>query len=284
MVITRLIGGLGNQLFQYAAGRALALDHGQPLLLDVSFMRFFPERQFQLNAYDIDAQVHDDPDADELRLRDIELNRKACAEQFGAELIEESQTAPSDVLAQVAQAEHVYLAGYWQKPRHFDHHAQVFRDEFTPRELSDSVRADAERLNAHPAVSLHVRRGDYVADPHVAERLGCLDVDYYFRAIDELARRGVDDPSIHVFSDEPEWCSRHLSLPADFSVMPEGRSPVEDLHLLANCTHSVTANSSFSWWGAWLKARDGLTITPNAWYRSDELDTSELRAEGWISV
>ena len=144
----------------------------------------------------------------------------------------------------------------------------------------------AAEIAACNAVSLHVRRGDYAADPVVTSMHGLCPLDYYDRAVEYVLGR-VSDPAFFLFSDDPDWVREHLKLRGSVSVVDHNGpdSGSEDLRLMSLCRHHIIANSTFSWWGAWLDPRpDKLVIAPKRWFADESLDTSDLLPAGWVKL
>ena len=179
------------------------------------------------------------------------------------------------------------LEGYFQSERYFEDAAEAIRAGFTPP-AEESGRLDAlaaRLLPPGPKLSLHIRRGDYT-NPATMAFHGLMGPDYYARARRLIAER-TGPSAVCVFTDDPEWVRANLELPADSVFVSEHtRSAVEDLILMSRCSHHITANSSFSWWGAWLNPKpDKVVVTPACWFQpAAGLDTSDLRPAGWLQA
>jgi hypothetical protein len=246
-------GGLGNQLFQYAAGRALALHMGAELYLDVSQYRYSQNRPFLLGAFNVTCLIDwlqtGGPGAGTVVERQGALNEELHAAQPGT-----------------------YFKGYWQNEAYFEAIAPTLRREL--QFVTPPTPANArmlERIAQTNAVAVHVRRGDYVRDSHEAAIFASCSPRYYADAAAKLIGSGVRSPTFFIFSDEPDWARAHLQLPGR-SVLVDlncDATSYEDLRLMAACRHHIVANSTFSWWGAWLNPRpDKIVIAPRTWYLS----------------
>ncbi len=290
MITVRLIGGLGNQMFQYAAGRALALRRGVPLRLDLGWYADQPPqdtpRAYELDVFRCDAEV----EKVVVRLREprtrLGLARVRLGEALGrrSKLLRQQGTGFDARVLDAPDGTH--LVGYWQSERYFQDAADHVRRDFTPRDApSDhAVVLDAAIRSAPNAVSLHVRRGDYLTNPHALRYHGVLDVDYYRHAV-ELVTARVGDVALFVFSDDPDWCEEELVLGYPTTVVrAAGRPAWEDLALMSACRHHVIANSSFSWWGAWLGDRGGVVVAPKRWAIDAGADFTAVYAEGWLTA
>ena len=161
----------------------------------------------------------------------------------------------------------VYLSGYWQSERYFEPYASVIREHLVPREsMSEKNTALKQRMQATQSVSVHVRHGDYQS----AAYTGFFAIQppaYYRRAINSLRER-LDNPTFFFFSDNISWCKQAFAdQQAVFVDHNSGEQAYWDLLMMANCQHHIIANSSFSWWGAWLNPRpDKLVIAPQQWF------------------
>ncbi|HEY2374035.1 MAG TPA: alpha-1,2-fucosyltransferase [Gaiellaceae bacterium] len=180
----------------------------------------------------------------------------------------------------IGAADGVLLVGYWQSEAYFSDARDVIRSELRFPGLS-SAYTQSESTVANPsAVSVHVRRGDYVTSPQTNAVHGALGVDYYRRALAHVANR-VSKPSFIVFSDDPEWVERELARELPLTVV-SGGDPVQELGLMSRCTHHVIANSSFSWWGAWLGEREGsVIVAPERWFADPNVETRDIVPARW---
>ncbi|MCX7010449.1 MAG: alpha-1,2-fucosyltransferase, partial [Kiritimatiellaeota bacterium] len=286
MIIVRLMGGLGNQMFQYACGRALALRTGHKLVLDPSDIvglsspgapRRYSLQDFQLSVR-VSATAALPGLLDQVRRR-LGLRMRAVPQ-----LVQEPHIPHAPALFPAHFAK-VMLRGYWQSEKYFLDHAAVIRRDFTlpPARLAQLDPPLRRQVEATASVSLHIRRGDYAQDPGVSRVLGVCPLDYYQRAVACLASR-VPAPEFFVFSDDPAWVRANLRLDYPLHLVSDGqRRPSEELTLMAHCRHHITANSSFSWWGAWLNPRpDKLVCAPRIWFRDPTLDARDLVPDTWL--
>ncbi len=297
IVVVRLIGGLGNQMFQYAAGRALALRCGAALKLDTSgFARPGTDtpRHYELDAFPISASIAtaEDLACFGLPQRPLPRWRRALrrllpemAKASGCGVYRERSFGFDPGLGHLRPP--LYLDGYWQSEKYFADCADVLRREFTPQApLEPANAALAARIDQVNAVSLHVRRGDYVSDPKTSRYHGTCSIDYFCRAVDYVAAR-VADPHLFVFSDDREWATANLRLPIPTTVVdvnPPDRG-YRDMQLMARCRHHVLANSSFSWWGAWLDpSPDKIVVAPHRWFAVADAESEDRLPQAWVRV
>jgi len=179
--------------------------------------------------------------------------------------------------------------GYFQSERYFEAHADVVRAELTPARPPDPQNARwLAEIAAEPrAVSLHVRRGDYVRNAKFAAHHGTCTPAYYDRALAYVTEQIGAAPVIYVFSDDPEWVRANMQLPCDVRVVGHNDASrnVEDLRLMSACRHHIIANSSFSWWGAWLNPRrDKVVAAPAMWFADPTSVNPDIWARGWQRI
>lgn len=283
MIISNLTGGLGNQLFQYAAGKALAMRHGVSYKLDISAFNTTSLRHFDLQHFQMQPVF---ATADEInRLVPATLLQKAW--QYAIPLSKRTYYRERYFhfdKSVMRLGAHVYLKGYFQSEKYFLPAKDSIRNEFTFREESiRHVKEFAATLLRGTSVSVHLRRGDYTSDPASAAYHGVLDTDYYHQAVSLLLAK-FPDASFYVFSDDIQRARNYFPFPhATFVSGNISRNHLEDLYLMSRCRHHIIANSSFSWWGAWLNPNpEKLVIAPKKWFDKGPQDTYDLYPENWI--
>jgi hypothetical protein len=288
MILVRLNGGLGNQMFQYAAGRALADRAGAELLLDtrafeqaLAFRDFTP-RTYALAPFKLRAKLATAADLNNwpLWVVAIGMRLRLVRPLFRRWHFESAITYDPSLLTLHAP---VCLVGYWQSERYFIDIADKIRADFALQQpLMDANAGLLALARSGHSVGLHVRRADLVTLNSAAQASGLCSVDYYQRAID-LVRNRHPDCRFLVFSDDPEWARAELPLdPSAVFVTGNDASPEQDLTLMSACKHHIIANSSFSWWAAWLgKNPEQIVIAPTPWYANPKLDARDLAVSGW---
>jgi hypothetical protein len=293
MIIANLIGGLGNQMFQYAAGRALARARGQPLRLDISgFDGYGLHQGFELQRiFNCEAKIASDEEVRTILgwraasiMRRI-LARPGCIALHGKMLVLEPHFHYWPGIRDVPAT--VYLQGYWQSEKYFADATDVLRADFVFRQPMSEVNAAwAERIDRCMAVSLHVRRGDYVSDPRTRAILGSCSPDYYRSAVRYVSER-ADTPEFFVFSDDIAWVRDNIDFgfPCHYIDHNRGMESYNDMRLMSLCRHHIIANSSFSWWGAWLNARaDKIVVAPARWFAGDARRADDLIPQEWVTL
>lgn len=305
-IAVELKGGLGNQLFQYAAGRALAHQHGCRLVLDLSwFDQLDPiattPRAFALAPFRLPATLRSSGfwgagstgrgnNALPAWLQRVAHKVAALAAAAGRGLNgttvyrERDFSFDAGVHAVQPPAE---LYGYWQSARYFEPVANLLREELgRPRALGAASQRLLADIQACSAICLHVRRGDYISNQHAAKLFGPCSPAYYEEAL-RLVARGLIEPTVFVFSDDPDWVRDNLVFDTP-SVIVDVNGPDaahEDLWLMAACQHFVIANSSLSWWGAWLGGHiDKRVVAPDRWFATGNKDTRDLLPASWTRL
>lgn len=294
MVISSLRGGLGNQMFQYAAGRALTLRSGVPLKLDLSWYDCFAEsdtpRSFMLGVFPgIRATIATRRECKQLmyiRRGPLAFLLRRPRPDAASHIREPHYTYWSGFYTLDAP---LYLSGYWQNERYFAAYADVIRQDFTFPELpSEEAKDMARRILAVPqSVSVHVRRGDYVSNSAAAAIHGLCSPEYYSAALDAVTAQTSAVPELFLFSDDPVWVREHFAthgLPITVLDFPShNNAPWHDMHLMSLCKHHIIANSSFSWWGAWL-GECGLVVAPKRWFQAEDMKNSSPVPSRWVRV
>lgn len=296
MIIARLSGGLGNQMFQYAAARRLAARHGTILKLETSRL-LHPApgdtpRAYSLDCFSIAAEPASATESAYCRKLAkrhtsslFRVLRVLGLYGFKEELYYVPQQGTAFDHSILDLPDNICLDGFWQSEKYFLDIRESLQQEFAlrhPLKIEDCRLA--EHIQACNSVSLHVRRGDYLTNPNAARHHGTCGMDYYERAV-RFIREAVPKPQLFIFSDDPAWCEAHLRFDLPMTVVSESgiSGSGRDLALMNMCRHHVIANSSFSWWGAWL-GRDPkkLVAAPARWFTDPARDSSDIIPEGWV--
>ncbi|AUG54567.1 alpha-1,2-fucosyltransferase [Thalassospira marina] len=282
-VVVGLSGGLGNQMFQYAAGRSLALKLNVPLELDISWFKGCLDRNYALDMFNVSATLREHKSSlpDFLQNFETRMSRRYARRRMGVPIYREPHFHFDPNFETIENP--VFLEGYWQSERYFRKYAETIHADLRLRkpipEACQNVMNDVRSSNA---ICVHVRRGDYVNNPEAARTHGVCSLDYYRRAVSTLCY-GLENPQCFVFSDDPKWVHENIVLPCCTTVVDfnDSNNVHWDLALMAACKHFVIANSSLSWWGAWLgNARDKRVIAPMIWFKDDK-DTKDLIPATW---
>ncbi|MEY8839908.1 alpha-1,2-fucosyltransferase [Cribrihabitans sp. XS_ASV171] len=279
MITTRLHGRLGNQMFQYAAAAGLAARCGTRVALDPRGALARGEgvltRVFDLDLAEPEALPPLKSEAPlSYALWRVAGRTPRFFREQGLGYNPTIETAPDGT----------YLHGYWQSEKYFAHIAGDIRRAFTFPGFSNARNAEmAARIGEGEAISLHVRRGDYVT---LAAHVLC-DQRYYEAALDRVLERVEGAPTVYVFSDDPGWAKANLPLPVE-KVVVDFNGPdtdFEDMRLMSLCRHNIIGNSSFSWWAAWLNAHPGKQVAaPARWFGDPGLSNPDILPEGWLRI
>lgn len=277
MIIVNVNSQLGNQMFQYAIYRKLQLQ-GKDVKADLHYYLTHPEH-FQLPVFGIELQAATEKECqierDEYRTYINRLRRKIFGKRQN--IVSEITSASYDFNPQIFQLERGYIDGYWQSEKYFEGFEQEIRDSFQFPNVNQQNKDFAERLQQQESVSIHVRRGDYIGGFPV------IDMDFYRPAMQYFIDK-YDDVKFYVFSNDLEWCKCHFR--GDNIVFVDwnnGENSPYDMYLMTQCRHNIIANSSFSWWGAWLNAYPQKeVIAPKLWFYHAE--TPDIYCPDWIVI
>jgi hypothetical protein len=283
MIITRVTGGLGNQMFQYAVGKSLATYYNTSLKIDTSLYEKkgytsykYHKRTPKLHQFAIDVPV-----ASWLDFKKFQL-----LQPFGYQTYYEDGLSFDKRVFQQPSS-NIYLRGYWQSEKYFTSVAEELKKDFQlPGGVTGPFNEWQQEIQNKKAIALHVRRGDYVHHPKINAIHGACSAEYYQRAVQKLIDHGVKDAEIFVFSNDMEWCRQELDLPFPINFV-EVEEPVdyEELILMSYCSHFVIANSSLSWWAAWLAENPQKNIiAPKKWFKAKHLNSEDIVPESWIRL
>lgn len=287
MIYARLAGGLGNQMFQYAAARALAMRVGTEVVLDLRDLGKGPRHAvFGLDRFSIQARIGSEADLPPGRSTPL---RNMLWRTFGTSprFLRERGLAFNDAVLDAG--DDVYLHGYWQSERYFADAADRLRHEFSIPSAPGvgTARMMDAILSADTSVSVHLRRGDYVSTPGGRASHGVCDHAYYARALERLRPEVGQALHAFVFSDDPVWARENLRLDCEMTLVDvnDALSAHDDLRLMASCRHHIIANSTFSWWGAWLDPRpDKVVVAPRQWFSDSRLQNPDILPTSWTAV
>jgi len=292
MVIVRISHGLGNQMFQYALGHALAAANRSTLKLDLTHYRSHQDRAYGLDHFCVSATDATDAEISAIsgcppgeRKRGLarhldQLRRAFCPGDQRQVVREIGRRFDARVLERRGQ---LYLMGYWQARGYVEAAAASLRPEFA---LASPPSADNARwldtIRRQPTVSIHVRRGDYVNHP----RFEMADpLTYYRAAFGHIAQR-EEGLQCLIFSDDLPWAEANLQLPATMHFIGNNQAtPEEDMRLMSSCDHQIIANSTFSWWAAWLNPNPRkMVCAPRTWLNNDPQAAADLLPPEWELV
>ncbi len=283
-VTVRLMGGLGNQLFQYATARAISLRADAKLLLDIGGYSSDGLRNFELDAFSIQANLISDSRFKKSRVR--RLWERILPLSSAVRVYKEPHFHFDESILELRAP--IIIEGYWQSERYFRDFTSEIRNELIPVQPLEKYNAEiaAHIVDTH-AVSLHIRRGDYITNAHTNSYHGVCPIEYYNAAIDFVRKSVGSDVHLFVFSDDHDWTKKNIksSFPITYIESNLGSRGFRDMQLMSLCRHHIIANSSFSWWGAWLNPRpDKIVVAPKNWFSNTQNNTSDLMPESWVRL
>ncbi len=301
MIIVRLMGGLGNQMFQYAFAYALSQKNKTQLKIDTTLLE-------DRNSAD-EIVTHRDLLIDKVfnvtlnfaSIKEIEyFNGKKYNHLLGKTYNKVSQALRKPMLVieksrgfhseYLTFSNHVCLVGAFQCEKYFKSYDSSIKKLFSFKnpilEISSNLVSEIKTENS---VAIHVRRGDYVTSPLYSKTIGTLPINYYLEAI-ELIHEKIKNPVFYIFSDDINWCKHNFkSDKYSFCFVDDeqaGAHAANYLQLLTKCKHYIISNSTFSWWGAWLSDNevDKIVIAPKKWFLDESLDSKDIVPENWIRL
>jgi hypothetical protein len=291
MIVVRLNGGLGNQMFQYSLGRNIAKQKGVPLKLDISGYKNGDLRQFGLSHFAISSEIATDNEIFTLKgstipdkIKNIERFKWLFKPYNKRTYIEYKSMRFNPSIFNVGNE--VYLDGYWQSEKYFKEIRPLLKREFNLKEEPDKINIGlAEKIMDVNSASIHVRRGDYILNPKANLYHGVCPISYFNNAISFLLKT-QQDLEFFIFSDDTQWVRDNLKIKLPVHYMEHNGSTNDylDMWLMSQCKHHIISNSSFSWWGAWLgDYQKKNVIAPAKWFNFN-IDTSDLIPDDWVRI
>lgn len=278
MIIIEMSGGLGNQMFQYALYLKLK-GMGKDVCLDISNYNRHSERRFELDVFDLQMRFIQLPRPESIKKIWLKLNgiRKIYHDKIGI------------FQPQVYELDDVYLRGYWQNEYYFADISDEIREAFSVKNrISQINKSIVTKMQQHNSVSVHIRRGDYLNSQFENIYGNICTLEYYKKAISYIYNT-ISRPHFFFFSDDTKWVREHIS---EFGAAEDQILLIDenyennsflDIYLMSNCKHHIIANSTFSWWGAWLgKNDDKIVVAPSKWFHNHE--TTDIICTGWIKI
>lgn len=291
MIIVNVLGGLGNQMFTYACGRRLAEKFHTELLLNLSSVNNY-RWSYALDKFNIRAEVNNRINT---RLFEIGgsitnrlLGRKTMVSIKGIKPVWEYKAAFNPEIIDLH--DNVFLDGYWASEKYFKDIADILRNEFTLREaISRNTMLWEDKIKSEEMpISLHIRRGDYLESDINRQIYAQVPVSYYYNGI-ELIRKNADISALFVFSNDIDWCKEmfKFDIPVYYVTGNDEFHGYEDMYLMSLCKHNIVANSTFSWWGAWLnRYKEKVVICPKKFFNISDIwhDSTDTWPEEWIQL
>lgn len=275
MIIVKLMGGMGNQMFQYAFGRSLSLKYNLPLKIDLSFIKNknmhpgFVYRDYDLDVFNVNGDFNIG------HINTIKINEQQF--EYSHNIYNTIENSPKS---------NFLLSGYWQTPKYFEGFEEQIRKDFTFRNkiehANNYIKNMLKKIKSSNSVLLNVRRTDYLNTNYH----GVMGVDFFKKGINIIESK-IKKPHYFLFSDDIEWCKNNIKQDnmtiVDHSYMGDRFSYY--LQLMKNCKHFIIPNSSFAWWAAWLCQNNGkIIIAPEKWFTDKNINTCDLIPNDWIRI
>jgi hypothetical protein len=277
MIITALNGGMGNQMFQYALGRHLSIRRNDTLFLSTLFFSSaMSKRRYGLDHFNVKGTVSNDVEA--IRHSALLWTVRQVDFRFHSSIFDTS-------------VPNLMIDGFWQSEKYFSDVSDIIRADFAFKApLPQQYSALVASMEAESSVCLHVRRDDYLDR---GDNKGFIGNEYYRRSCEYIASQ-IDNPHFYIFSDEIDWCRENLHIPYKRTLIQPESSAVDHLQLMTRCKYFVIANSTFSWWGAWLgRCPTKLVVAPRRWFRREMswdptaalfLSSHDLIPKEWVRI
>ena len=297
MIYIQLNGGLGNQMFQYALGRKLSKKQGTELFLDDKLLKYKKTtndhtfRSFELDIFNINKKKIEINYIKKTVfifyriINSIAMRLGLNSFQNSKYFVERNFSYNKDIIKIKSDC---FLSGYWQSPLYFESIESVIREDFKFPKLQKysniNIAKKTEDLNS---VGIHLRRGDFLnLKSHGVH--GTCSPEYYQSAIDFISNK-IKEPTFFIFSDDQEWVKQNFNFISNsFHISGNtGINSYRDMQLMSRCKHNIIANSSFSWWGAWLNSNpEKIIIAPKKWFSCENLNkqTNDLIPETWVRL
>lgn len=295
MIKVLLTGGLGNQLFQYAFGKTIAVKNNSILVLSTSFIesklpikKFATQMKYELGIFNIDATIEHNFITGKLLYPFAKLEH-VVKDKFNENnltlLQEEAHHFQADFLA---FKDNTYIKGNFQSQNYFKSIEPILRKEFIfKNQLIDKNSDWKDKIQSSNSVAIHIRRGDYISIQKNQDKFIIQNLDYYKNAISYIASK-INQPTFFVFSDDIAWTKENLK--SDFPMyFIDNNNTAEtsyiDMQLMSMCQHNIICNSTFSWWSAWLNANpEKIVVAPQNWFADKSINSQDLIPSEWIKL
>lgn len=290
------MGGLGNQMFQYALGRTLSLKNNIPFKIDISDYKIKDYiREYTLDKFNIQTTTASDDDI-RLFINNYSNNNyltkiiKKFKLKVEKNAVEENKNFYKEKYffydpSVLEFSDNKYLQGYWQNEKYFFDIKDFLKKEFTLKKpLSEPSEIIRKRIIDNNSVGVHIRRGDYISNSKTNKIHGVCPLEYYYGGLKILKSKISKDFTCFVFSDDIIWCKNNFT-PDNPVFFMDVNKDYEEIILMSFCKHFIIANSSFSWWGAWLSDnKNKVVISPKNWFNTLSTDKYEIVPKDWIKI
>lgn len=295
MIIINITGGLGNQMFQYAIAKSMSVKNNNIFKLDTSFYPKQTLRKYELDLFSTEQNIASQQDINRLKGKEgflykiknrLKLKNKKPLTYKADSLLTNSAKNTNEIFEKniFELSGDIYLDGYWQSEEYFKDIREEIIKDFTPKNgISKYAKKYLSGIEKSNSISLHVRRGDYIDNTMFkGSGLTLTEIPYYIDAV-EYINNQVENPKYFIFSDDIHWCKENFDFLEDKIFVDDTKSAIDDMMLMSRCKHNVIANSTFSWWGAWLNQNENkIVIAPKIWYKTNH--QLHLAPKEWIKL
>ncbi len=282
-------------MFQYAIAKSMAIKNNDIFKLDVTFYPKQTLRKYELDLFNIEENLASQKEIDSLKGKEGFIdkvknklkvkNKKPNSYKADSLLLNGAKNTNEIFEGNIFNSsEDIYLDGYWQSEKYFKNIKDEIIKSFTPiHDISEKAKQYIKEIENSNSVSLHVRRGDYVDNTMFkGSGLTITEMPYYKDAI-EFINSKVENPKFFIFSDDIAWCKENFEFLEDKTFIDDTKSAIDDMVLMSRCEHNIIANSTFSWWGAWLnRNKNKIVIAPKVWYKTNH--ELHLAPKEWIKL
>jgi hypothetical protein len=290
MIIVRLMGGLGNQLFQYAFARALSIEKNVELKLDLNFLNDktfkenFTYRDFELDKFNLEFKFATKFEIN--KFSNSRFNNLLCKLSLKKNNVYLNERTYNHQNVKVLND--IYLDGYWQSELYFENYKKIIIKDLKFKDVNKVNNSFYENYlyNNQNTVSVHIRRGDYVQNLNINAYHGTCDTEYYNKAINFINSK-IKNPIFFFFSDDIDWVIKNFGKRYNYNYIDFNteNNNYLDMFLMSKCSHNIIANSSFSWWGAYLNQNSNkYVIAPNKWFVDSKNDPPNIIPKTWIRL
>lgn len=286
--IVSISGGLGNQMFQYAFAKALTRLKNTKVEFDFGFYKNQNLRTPELENFRLSLPLVNEYKLFLFGLKPsrfyirpiIKLIRSICKPEI---VLEKYFNYNPDVFKSKGL---IYFDGYWQSEKYFEDITAEIRSDFAFNSTNLQNTCEYEIVNKPTTVGVHIRRGDYVSNTHVKNLIGTLPISYYHKAFAEIEKQ-IQNPNYIFFSDDIEWVKQNFPKKNNYFYIKQSISGFNSMHLFSLCKHQIIANSSFSWWAAWLNSNSRkIVIAPKFWFvdKNMQMQAGDIIPKKWIKI
>lgn len=287
MIIVKIHAGLGNQMFQYALYKSL-IHMDKDVRLDIdSYQHYNCHNGYELSKiFNVYESFADKRDVNKLSNERYDILTRAIRRYINPKYRNNRVTHYKQEISksmynkQVFDLDNVYLDGYWQSEKYFQHiREEILNDFFFKNRADINNKKYIDIINETNSVSLHIRRGDYISNPLLKD---ITTTNYYLEAIDYI-NNFIKKPVFFIFSDDIDWCKENFKIKDGHLInINKGDMSYNDMRLMSLCKHNIIANSTFSWWGAWLnRNKNKIVIAPEIWFSKTDMNSEDIIPKKW---